>query len=209
MGLHVIDHPLVHEAMAVMRSKHTGTAAFRDAVRMASAHLFHEATADLPAEEGEVETPLGVAPAQRLRIEAITLVPVLRAGMGMLDGALTMVPGARVAHVGVRRDESTHEPEEYYRNVPPSATGTYAFVLDPMLATAGTMTATLQILEDIGMAEIRVLCLVAAPEGIRAVREEFPEVEIFAAAMDDGLDENAYIVPGLGDAGDRYFGTEG
>jgi len=208
MGLHIIEHPLLQEAVAVLRDRATGTAAFRAAMTQAASLLFHEATEELPTEAGAVESPLGSAPARRLRPGVVTLVPVLRAGLGMLEGVLPMVPGARVAHLGVRRDESTAEPHEYYRNVPGGAAGTIAFVLDPMLATGGTLLKVLEVLEDIGMAEIRVLSIVAAPEGVRALRESFPEAEVYLAAVDRGLDERKYIVPGLGDAGDRYFGTE-
>jgi uracil phosphoribosyltransferase len=169
--------------------------------------LFCEASREIPTESGTVRTPLDDAPARRVRPEILTLVPILRAGLGMLAGVQPLVPEARVCHLGVRRNEETAEPIEYYRNFPGGATGTVAFVLDPMLATGGTLVHALDILEEIGMAEVRVLCVVAAPEGIRAVREAHPEVEIFTAAVDQGLDENHYIVPGLGDAGDRCFGT--
>ncbi len=209
MGLHIIEHPLLQEAVAVLRDRRTDTAGFRAAMAQAAAVLFQEASEELPTETASVETPLGSAPVRRLRHGVVTLVPVLRAGLGMLEGVLPMVPGARVAHVGVRRDESTAEPHEYYRNVPASAAGTIAFVLDPMLATGGTLLKVLEILDEVGMAEIRVLSVVAAPEGVRALREAFPEAEVYLAAVDRGLDAQKYIVPGLGDAGDRYFGTEG
>ncbi|MCK6481673.1 MAG: uracil phosphoribosyltransferase [Planctomycetes bacterium] len=208
MGLHVIEHPLLQDALAVLRDRSTGTAAFRAALARAGALLFQEASAGLPTEAGSVETPLGRAEVRRLRPGVLTLVPVLRAGLGMLEGVLPMVPGARVAHVGVRRDEETAEPSEYYRNLPASAAGTVAFVLDPMLATGGTLLETVGILDAAGMAEIRVLSVVAAPEGVRALRGAFPEVEVFLAALDGGLDARKYILPGLGDAGDRCFGTE-
>ena len=207
MGLHVVEHPLLADALAVLRDAATPAEAFRAAMARAGAALFLEASRDLPAEAGTVATPLGSAPARRLRPGALTLVPVLRAGLAMLDGVLPLAPGARVAHIGVRRDEETAEASDYYANLPPAASGSMAFVLDPMLATGGTLVRTLEILEDAGVGESRVVALVAAPEGVRAVREAYPEVEIFVAAVDDGLDERSYIVPGLGDAGDRAFGT--
>lgn len=207
MGLHVVDHPLVADALARLRDRETTAPDFRAAMARASAHLFHEATVDLPLEAGTVRTPMDDAPARRLREGTLTLVPILRAGLGMLAGVLPLAAGARVCHLGVRRNEETAEPVEYYRNLPADAAGTMAFVLDPMLATGGTLCHALEILEEMGMAEIRVLCIVAAPEGIRAVREAHPEVEIYAASVDEGLDENHYIVPGLGDAGDRTFDT--
>jgi len=207
MGLHIIEHPLLQEALAVLRDRTTRTADFRAAMAQAASVLFQEATEDLPTDAGTVETPLGTSPARRLRPGIITLVPVLRAGLGMLDGVLPMVPGARVAHLGVRRDESTAEAREYYRNLPESAAGGIAFVLDPMLATGGTLLRVVEVLGDLGMAEVRVLSIVAAPEGVRALREAFPEAEVYLASVDRGLDERKYITPGLGDAGDRYFGT--
>ena len=207
MGLHIIEHPLLHEAVAVLRDRDTGTVAFRHALAQAAAVLFQEAAEELPTDAGKVETPLGTAAVRRLRHGVVTLVPVLRAGLGMLDGVLPMVPGARVAHLGVRRDEETAEPGEYYRNIPEAAAGTIAFVLDPMLATGGTLVRVLEALEEIGMAEVRVLSIVAAPEGVRTLREAFPEAEVYLASVDRGLDERKYITPGLGDAGDRYFGT--
>ncbi len=208
MGLHILEHPLLHEAMAVLRDRGTPTGAFRAAMAQAAAVVFQEAAEELPTDTETVETPLGKAAVRRLRPGVVTLVPVLRAGLGMLEGVLPMVPGARVAHIGVRRDEATAEPQEYYRHLPSSASGTIAFVLDPMLATGGTLLRVLEILEEAGVAEIRVLALVAAPEGVRAVREAFPDAEVFLAAVDQGLDARKFIVPGLGDAGDRYFGTE-
>ena len=208
MGLHIVEHPLLGDALAVLRDRSTGPAAFRAAMVQAAATLFLEASRDLPTDPGTVETPLAKAPARRLRSGVLTLVPVLRAGLGMLDGVLPLAPGARVAHLGVRRDEATAEPREYYRNLPPSVSGSIAFVLDPMLATGGTLTTVLEILDEAGVAESRVLSLVAAPEGVRAVREAFPEADVFVASVDDRLDDRRYIVPGLGDAGDRTFGTE-
>jgi len=207
MGLHIVEHPLLGEALAVLRDRNTGTAEFRAAMRRAAAHLFHEAAAGLPVETGTVETPLGTAAARRVHPGVVTLVPVLRAGMGMVDGILPLVPAARVAVVGARRDEETAVAATYYESVPGAAAGTMAFLLDPMLATGGTAIEVLEVLEEVGMAETLLLAIVAAPEGVRAVRDAFPEVEIFAGALDEGLDERKFILPGLGDAGDRYFGT--
>lgn len=207
MGVHIVEHPLLADALATLRDATTPPALFRAAMARAGAILFFEATRDLPADPVTVTTPLGESPGRRLRSEALTLVPVLRAGLGLLDGILPLVPGVRVALVGMRRDETTAEAEPYYQNLPAVAGGSLAFVLDPMLATGGTLVRTLEILEDAGIGESRVIAVVAAPEGVRAVREAYTEIEIWCAAVDEGLDERSYIVPGLGDAGDRIFGT--
>jgi uracil phosphoribosyltransferase len=207
MGVHIVGHPLLGDALAALRDGGTAAPAFRSSMARAAAVLFLEAAKDLPTDAGSVATPLAAAPARRLRPGALTLVPVLRAGLAMLDGVLPLVPEARVVHVGVRRDEETAEARDYYSNVPAAAGGTIAFVLDPMLATGGTLVRTLEILEAAGVEEARVVALVAAPEGVRAVREAFPEIEIYVAAVDEGLDIRSFIVPGLGDAGDRAYGT--
>jgi len=207
MGVHIVEHPLLADALATLRDATTPPAAFRAAMARAGALLFIEASRDLPADPAVVRTPLAEAPARRLRADVLTLVPVLRAGLGLLDGILPLVPGVRVALLGLKRDEATAEAEAYYENLPAAAAGSLAFVLDPMLATGGTLVRTLEILEDAGIGESRVLCVVAAPEGIRAVRESYTEIEVWCAAVDEGLDERSYIVPGLGDAGDRTFGT--
>jgi uracil phosphoribosyltransferase len=207
MGLHIVEHPLLGDALATLREAATPPGAFRAAMAAAATVLFLEASRDLATESGPVRTPLGEAAARRLRPGGLTLVPVLRAGLAMLEGILPLAPGARVAHVGVRRDEETAEASDYYARVPAAAAGSTALVLDPMLATGGTAVRALEILEDAGVGEARVVSVVAAPEGVRAVRAAFPEAEIFVAAVDEGLDERCFIVPGLGDAGDRSFGT--
>ena len=207
MGVHIVEHPLLADALAALRDAATPPAAFRAAMARAGGLLFVEASRDCPTDPCVVRTPLGEAAGRRLRSDGLTLVPVLRAGLGLLDGVLPLVPGVRVALLGLRRDEETAEAETYYENLPKAAAGSLAFVLDPMLATGGTLVRTLEILEDAGIGESRVLCVVAAPEGVRAVREAYNEIEIWCAAVDEGLDERSYIVPGLGDAGDRTFGT--
>jgi len=207
MGLHVVEHPVLQEALAVLRDRATGPPEFRRALGRAAAVLFLEASRDLPQETGSVESPLGRAPARRLRSDAITLVPVLRAGQGMLDGILPLVPSARVAHVGLRRDEATAEAERYYANLPASVKGSVAFVLDPMLATGGTLAEALRLLAEAGVAQSRVLAVVAAPEGVARLQAVQPRAEIHVAAVDEGLDGRKYILPGLGDAGDRCWGT--
>jgi uracil phosphoribosyltransferase len=209
MGIHIVEHPILGEALARMRDAATPSAEFRAALGRAAAVLFLEASRDLPVDAGTVVTPLGTAPARRLRGGVVTLVPVLRAGMGFLGGILPLVPEARIAPLGIRRDEETAEPEDYYVNFPPSVAGSVAFVLDPMLATGGTLVKTLDMLEETGVAEARVLVLVASPEGVRSVREARPDLDLWTAAVDDGLDARKYIVPGLGDAGDRIFNTVG
>ena len=207
MGVHIVEHPLLSDALATLRDATTPPDRFREAMARAGALLFLEASRDLPVDAGTVRTPLADAPARRLRASGVTLVPILRAGLGLLPGILPLVPGVRVALLGLKRDEATAEAEAYYENLPAAAAGSLAFVLDPMLATGGTLVRTLEILEDAGVGESRVLCVVASPEGVRAVREAYSGIEVWCAAVDEGLDERSYIVPGLGDAGDRTFGT--
>src|SRR5690349_11664391 len=184
MGVHIVEHPLLGDSLAALRDATTPPAAFRAAMARAAALLFLEAARDLPVDAGTVTTPLGEAPARRVRPEGLTLVPVLRAGLGMLEGILPLVPSLRVAMVGVKRNEATAEAEVYYDELPAGSGGSLAFVLDPMLATGGTLVRTLEILEDAGIGESRVVCLVAAPEGVRAVREAYPAIDIWCAAVD-------------------------
>jgi len=207
MGVHIVEHPILGDALATLRDATTPSALFRDAMARAGSILFLEAARDLEVDAGTVTTPLGEAPARRIRADALTLVPVLRAGLGLLEGIQPLVPSVRVAMIGVKRDEETAEAKAYYEDLPPAAGGSLAFVLDPMLATGGTLVRTLEILEDAGVGESRVISVVASPEGVRAVREAYPAIAIWCAAVDEGLDERSYIVPGLGDAGDRTFGT--
>jgi uracil phosphoribosyltransferase len=201
----VVDHPVLADRLTVMRDRSTGHRDFRQALFEASAILAVEAARDLPVTEVDVETPLEKTTGSRLPTE-ITIVPVLRAGLGMVDGFLRLLPGARVGHVGVYRDEA-HRPIDYYERLPPGLAEAHVFVVDPMLATGGSAVHALDLLKAAGARRLVLVCLVAAPEGVEAMERAHPEVQIWTAAVDRELDENAYIRPGLGDAGDRVFGT--
>jgi uracil phosphoribosyltransferase len=207
-GLTVVQHPVLDDRLAVLRDAATPHGAFRQALSEASAILAIEATRDLPTVAREVETPLEPASVNRLEAQ-ITLVPVLRAGLGMVDGFLRLLADARVGHLGMQRDEDTLEPTGYFERMPPGMGEAHVFLLDPMLATGGSAVAALDRLKANGARRLRLICLVAAPEGVKAVQDAHPDVGIWTAALDRGLDEHAYIRPGLGDAGDRVFGTTG
>jgi uracil phosphoribosyltransferase len=207
-GLTVVQHPVLDDRLAVLRDVATPHSIFRQALSEASAILAVESTRDLPTVAHTIDTPLEPAPGRRLEAE-ITIVPVLRAGLGMVDGFLRLLASARVGHLGMQRDEDTLEPTGYYERLPPGMGEAYVFLLDPMLATGGSAVAALARLKANGARQLRLICLVAAPEGVEAVREVHPDVPIWTAALDRQLDENGYIRPGLGDAGDRVFGTTG
>jgi uracil phosphoribosyltransferase len=202
----VVDHPVLADRLTVMRDRGTSFGEFRQALFEASAILAVEAARDLPVTPVDIETPLEPTTGSRLPTE-IAIVPVLRAGLGMVDGFLRLLPGARVGHVGVYRDEEEHRPVDYYERLPPGLADSHVFVVDPMLATGGSAVHALDRLKSAGARRLALVCLVVAPEGLKAVEEPHPEVPIWAAAVDRELDENAYIRPGLGDAGDRVFGT--
>ena len=206
-AVNVVQHPVLEDRLAVLRDAQTSHGAFRRALHEASAILAIEATRDLPTVARDVQTPLESAPGRRLE-EEITIVPVLRAGLGMVEGFLRLLADARVGHLGMQRDEETLEPTGYYERLPPSLGEGLVFLLDPMLATGGSAVAALDRLKANGATQLRLICLVAAPEGIRAVEDAHPDVPIWTAAIDRQLDERGYIRPGLGDAGDRVFGTE-
>jgi uracil phosphoribosyltransferase len=205
--VHVIDHPLLHRHVAVLRDQGTSREGFRAALAEAAAILAYEATRDLPTVGFEVQTPLESAPAQR-PAKDIVVVAVLRAGLGLVDGFLRLVPEAAIGHVGLARNEDTLEPESYYERLPAAISDATVFVVDPMLATGGSAAEALKRVRAAGAQDVRLVCLVAAPEGIAAVRAVEPDIPIVVAALDRGLDERGYIRPGLGDAGDRMFGTE-
>jgi len=202
----VVDHPVLADRLTVMRDLATGHGEFRQALFEASAILAVEAARDLPVTPVELDTPLEHTTGSRLPTE-IAIVPVLRAGLGMVDGFLRLLPGARVGHVGVYRDEQEHRPVDYYERLPPGLADTHVFVVDPMLATGGSAVHALDRLKAAGARRLALVCLVVAPEGLAAVEAAHAEVPVWAAAVDRELDENAYIRPGLGDAGDRVFGT--
>jgi uracil phosphoribosyltransferase len=202
----VVDHPVLADRLTVLRDRDTGHGDFRQALFEASAILAVEAARDLPLVDVSIETPLEPTTGSRLPSE-ITVVPVLRAGLGMVDPFLRLLPNARVGHVGVYRDEKEHTPVDYYQRLPPGLADAHVFVVDPMLATGGSAVFALDRLKDAGARRLALVCLVVAPEGLRAVEEHHPDVPVWTAAVDRELDQNAYIRPGLGDAGDRVFGT--
>jgi uracil phosphoribosyltransferase len=204
--LHVSAHPLVRHKASLLRDRETSPKQFRELVRELAMLLAAEATTDLELVETTVETPMGRAPGSRLRTR-IGLVPILRAGLGMVEGILEMIPSAQVWHIGLYRDEATLRPVEYYNKLPVEPTVQLTLVLDPMLATGGSAVATVDILKRWGSEKITFIGLIAAPEGVARLTRAHPDVEIFVAALDHGLNEIGYIVPGLGDAGDRQFGT--
>lgn len=203
----VLDHPLVQHKLSILRDRRTGTKQFRDLVRELARFEGYEATRDLPLEDVDIETPICAMRAQRIAGRKLAVVPILRAGLGMVDGVLDLVPAARVGHLGMYRDEVTHEPHEYYAKLPADISERSCLVVDPMLATGGSAEAALRYLADQGARDLRFLCIVSAPEGIARALASAPGVHIYTCAIDEGLNENAYIVPGLGDAGDRIFGT--
>lgn len=205
--LHVVDHPLLHRHLAVLRDRDTSREAFRAALAEAAAILAYEATRDLATVQFEVDTPLEPAPALRPARD-IVVVAVLRAGLGLVDGFLRLVPEAAIGHVGLARDEDTLEPLSYYERLPAAIPDATVFVVDPMLATGGSACEAIRRVRAAGAEDLRLVCLVAAPEGVEAVRAAEPDIPIVVAALDRGLDEHGYIRPGLGDAGDRMFGTE-
>ena len=204
----LVDHPLVQHKLSILRDKNTGTNQFRQLVRELALFDGYEAMRDLPMEDVEVETPITTATFKQLAGKKLAIVPILRAGLGMVDGILDLVPSARVGHIGMERDEVTHEPHEYYCKLPMDISERIVIVVDPMLATGGSACDALTKLKERGCTHLRLMCLVAAPEGVAAVQKAHPDVDIYVAAVDEKLNEHAYIVPGLGDAGDRLFGTK-
>jgi uracil phosphoribosyltransferase len=206
--LTVVDHPLVQHKVAIMRDVNTSTKQFRELVRELALFEGYEATRDFPLEDVEVQTPLETCICKRVAGKKVAIVPILRAGLGMVDGLLELVPSARVGHVGMYRDPETHEPHEYYCKLPPDVESRTCLIVDPMLATGGSANAAIDYLRRAGVSDVRLLVLIAAPEGVEAVLEHDPDVRIFTASLDRQLNDHAYILPGLGDAGDRIFGTK-
>ncbi|MFZ5827427.1 MAG: uracil phosphoribosyltransferase [Bacillota bacterium] len=204
----VIDHPLIKHKLAMIRDKETGSKDFRELVNEVAMLMAYELTRDLPTEEVDVQTPVAVAKCHRLAGEKVALIPILRAGLGMVQGILNLYPTARVGHIGLYRDPETLKPVEYYCKLPADLADRELIIVDPMLATGGSVVAAIDLIKRKGGVKIKLLSLIAAPEGIKVVQEAHPDVDIFTAAVDDYLNEHAYIVPGLGDAGDRLFGTK-
>ena len=207
-NVHVIDHPLIHHKLAVMRSKDTSVKEFRELVSEVAGLMCYEATRNLPTMEVEVETPVATAKCRMLAGKKLAIVPILRAGLGMVDSLVDLIPSAKIGHIGLYRDPETHEPVEYYCKLPEDIGNRVTFVVDPMLATGGSAVAAIDFLKKHGCKQIIMMNIIGCPEGIKRVQEVHPDVEIFMAACDERLNEHAYIVPGLGDAGDRIFGTK-
>ena len=206
--VYVFDHPLIQHKVSLMRMKETSVKEFRELAQEVAMLMGFEATRNLPLKDVEIETPITKTTTKMLEGEDIAIVPILRAGLGFVDGMLALVPNAKVGHIGLYRDPETHEPHEYYCKLPKDVEKRQIFVVDPMLATGGSAVAAIDFSKQRGGKNITFMCLIAAPEGIRALHEAHPEIDIYIAAKDDHLDENAYIVPGLGDAGDRLYGTK-
>ena len=206
--LHLVDHPLIQHKLTIMRDKHTSTKAFRELLGEISMLMGYEITRNLPLEDIEIETPICRTMAKRIAGKKLAIVPILRAGLGMVDGLLRLVPVARVGHIGLYRDPETHEPVEYYCKMPPDIDQRLVIIVDPMLATGGSASDAITMVKARGAKNVMLMCLVAAPEGVAKVQASHPDVDIYAASLDEKLNNHAYIVPGLGDAGDRIFGTK-
>lgn len=206
-NLTVLDHPLIQHKLAVLRDKRTSKKTFRALVDEISMLMGYEVTKDLRLEDVEIETPLERMVAKKVSGKKLTLVPILRAGLGMVEGMLRLMPSVRVGHIGLYREHDTLQPVDYYFKIPPQSESRDFIVLDPMLATGGSAVAAVRSLKEHGAARVRFVCLVAAPEGVQAMLDAHPDVQVYAAALDRQLNEHGYIVPGLGDAGDRLFGT--
>ena len=206
--VYVFDHPLIQHKTAMIRKEETSVKDFRELVKEIAMLMGYEATRQLPLEEVEITTPMQQTKVNMLKGEDIAIVPILRAGLGMVDGMLALVPNAKVGHIGLYRDPDTHEPVEYYCKLPNDIDKREIFVVDPMLATGGRAAAAIDFIKARGGKKIIFMCLIAAPEGIEVLQKEHPDVDIFIAAKDEKLNENAYILPGLGDAGDRLYGTK-
>ena len=204
----VFDHPLIQHKVTLMRKKETNNKEFRELAKEVVTLMGYEATRNLPLMDVEIETPICKTTQKMLKGEDIAIVPILRAGLGFVDGMLALYPNAKVGHVGLYRDPETHMPVEYYCKLPKDIDKRTIFVVDPMLATGGSATAAITMLKNKGVKKIRFMCIVAAPQGIERMQKEHPDVDLYVGALDDHLNENGYIVPGLGDAGDRIFGTK-
>lgn len=205
--VHVVDHPLVQHKLSILRDRETSCKQFNELVQEIALFEGYEATRDFPLREIQVETPVTTATCQTIEGKKVAVIPVLRAGLGMVEGILELVPAARVGHVGLYRDPETHEPHTYYCKLPSDVDQRTCLVVDPMLATGGSAAAAIAYLREAGAKDIRLLCVIAAPEGVERVLDADPDVQLYLASVDQGLNEQAYIVPGLGDAGDRIFGT--
>ena len=206
--VHVLDHPLIQHKLAILRDKNTGTKEFRALVSEIAGLMCYEATRNLPTMEVDVETPVAVAKCRMLAGKKLAIVPVLRAGLGMVDSMVDMIPSAKIGHIGLYRDPETHMPVEYYCKLPEDVGNRQVYIVDPMLATGGSAVAAIDFLKRHGCKNIIMMNIIGCPEGVKTVQEAHPDVDIYMAACDERLNEHAYIIPGLGDAGDRIFGTK-
>ena len=207
-NVHIIDHPLIQHKLAVLRNKETSVKEFRELVNEISGLMCYEATRNLPTVEVDVETPLMTAKCRMLAGKKLAIVPILRAGLGMVDAMVDLIPSAKIGHIGLYRDPETHKPVEYYCKLPEDIGNRQVFVVDPMLATGGSAVAAIDFLKEHGCRNITMMNILGCPEGVAAVQAAHPDVEMYLAAMDEKLNDHAYILPGLGDAGDRIFGTK-
>ena len=207
-NVHELNHPLITHKLTLMRNKETGTKDFRQTISEIAMLICYEATRDLKLDDVEIETPICAAKVKELRGKKMAIVPILRAGLGMVDGMLTLIPAAKVGHIGLYRDPETLKPVEYYCKLPADCAEREVFVVDPMLATGGSSIAAIRMLKEKGCRNIHFMCIIAAPEGLKAMQEAHPDVDIYIGALDEKLNDHGYIVPGLGDAGDRIFGTK-
>ncbi len=208
MAVHVLEHPLIQHKLAILRDVNTGVKEFRELIGEISGLMCYEATRNLPTREVEVQTPMTVAKCRMLSGKKLAIVPVLRAGLGMVDQMVSLIPSAKIGHIGLYRDPETHQPVEYYCKLPEDIGNRVVFVVDPMLATGGSAVAAIDFLKKHGCRNIVMMNIIGCPEGVAAVQAAHPDVDIYLAAMDEGLNDHAYILPGLGDAGDRIFGTK-
>lgn len=206
--LHVFEHPLIQHKLSILRDEATGVKVFRELISEITMLMCYEATRDLPLEEVEIQTPVAKARVRRIAGKKLAVVPILRAGLGMVDGVLAMIPNARVGHIGLYRDPETLEPVSYYCKMPPDIAERDVIVVDPMLATGGSAVAAVHDLKRQGCRRLKLMCIISVPEGVTRMQAEHPDVEIYTAALDERLDDHGYIIPGLGDAGDRLFGTK-
>ena len=206
--LHVYDHPLIQHKLSILRDKNTSVKEFREIVSELAGLMCYEATRDLPLEEVEIETPVAKAKAKRIAGKKLAVVPILRAGLGMVDGIMAMVPSCKVGHIGLYRDPETLEPVEYYCKLPADVSERDVYVVDPMFATGGSASAACTFLKQHGCRHIKLMCIIGAPEAWEKMQKDHPDVDVYVAAMDEKLNDHGYIVPGLGDAGDRIFGTK-
>ena len=204
----IMTHPLIQHKISMLRDQNTGTNEFRKLVEEIGTLMCYEALRDLPTEDVEITTPIETCMTPMISGKKLAVIPVLRAGLGMVNGVLTLVPSAKVGHIGLYRDPKTHEPQEYYCKLPESIGDRLALVVDPMLATGGSGSAAVDYVKQHGGKNIKFMCIIAAPEGLKRLHEDHPDIEIYVGHLDRGLNENAYIMPGLGDAGDRIFGTK-